>query len=404
MLNKNHIKQFILISLALLTLCCKDGEIDNKGAVELPREVSQTAEYQKKPDKQASRDYTKNDTVNDTADIKKLKKAFKVKNEVLFLEQFPADFQQFMNYFGWNTKSEQPAELYEESNAYMNYFFKFLSNEQHKAFENKLMSIAEKGQWQADSVNYFQHHIINYIKENEKYYLINELCDDKAKSVLFFLFDGPYPKFDADFAAQLNSSKRKLLDDLFTVGLFDNNENPDPILPDLETSDSIDYEGSIYYSLSDFESNEHFFIKDIDINNDGVLDKIVSAERYQGDELLLFIKNGKEYHFALKASNFSEDGGNQIVNVVAEETGFFIKTAFPDRGINEAFHHIVFRNDHWVLTNTVYKTKSSNQKGAFIYVCDVKQGLNMGDTNFFKKLKGVNEETERNRVCTKEML
>lgn len=403
MLNRKHIKQFILISLALPILCCKDGKIDNKGAVELPQKISQTAEYQKWPDNKASRDYAKIDAVNDTADIEKLKIAFKDKNEVLFLAQFPADFQQFMDYFGWNTKSEQPAELYEESNAYMDYYFELLSNGQHKAFENKLMGIAENGHWQADAVNYFQHHVINRIKENEKYYLINQLSNDRAKSVLFFLFDGPHPKFDADFASHLSPSKKEILGELFETGFYDENENQDPILPHPEIPDPIDYEGSIHYYLSDFEGNEHFFIRDIDINNDGVLDKIVSAERYKGDELFLFINEGKEYHFTLKTINFSEDGGNQIVDVVAEETGFLIKTAFPDGGLLEVYHHIVYRNEHWVLTNTIYKTQSSNQEDAFIYVCDVEQGFILADGDLQNKLKWLPNEKDRESLCNKEL-
>lgn len=150
--------------------------------------------------------------------------------------------------------------------------------------------------------------------------------------------------------------------------------------------------------------NEHFFIRDIDINNDGVLDKIVSAGPYQGDELLLFTNEGEAYQFALKTTNFSEDGGNQIVDVVAEPDGFFIKTAFPDGGLNEAYHHIAFNKNSWILTNSVYRTRSSNQKDAFIYVCDVEQGLNIADIHFFEKLKGMPDEVEKDTVCTKEML
>ena len=120
--------------------------------------------------------------------------------------------------------------------------------------------------------------------------------------------------------------------------------------------------------------------------------------------IALFLNDGEEYQFALKTTNFSEDGGNQIVDVVVEQGGFFIKTEFPDRGFNETYHHIVFKNNSWILTNSVYKTQSSNQEDAFIYVCDVHQGLNMANTHFFEKLKGIPDEVERDTVCTKEMI
>ncbi|BDW93479.1 hypothetical protein MACH07_23110 [Flagellimonas marinaquae] len=327
--------------------------------------------------------------------ILNLYKSMEDKDEQEFLRQFPKDFKQFQGYFGWDTPNDAPHELYEHSVHYIEYLFYLLRTNKYPDHEKNIISICENGRWEPDAVNYFQHHVVNHIKENEKYNLINSLSDDRAKSVLFFLFDGPHPKFDADFASYLNASKKQILEDLFETGFFDNNENPDPF-PDEEINST--------FTLSDYMENEHFFIRDIDINNDGVLDKIVSAGRYQGDELLLFINDGEEFDFTLKTINFSEDGGDQIVDVVAEDGGFFIKTAFPDRGLNEAYHHIIFKDNSWILTNSVYRTQSSNQKDAFIHVCDVTQGLNMADTHFFEKLKGMPDEVEKDTVCTKEIL
>ncbi len=327
--------------------------------------------------------------------ILNLYKSMKDKDEEEFLRQFPKDFKQFQNYFGWDTPNDAPRELYEHSVHYIEYLFYLLRTNKYPGYEKNIISICENGRWEADAVNYFQNHVLNYIKENEKYFLINELGDEKAKSVLFFLFDGSHPKFDADFASHLNASKKQIFEDLFEVGFFDNNESPAPYQ---------DEESNSTYIFSDYVENEHFFIRDIDINNDGVLDKIVSAGPYQGGELLLFTNDGEKFHFSLKTTNFSEDGGNQIVDVVAEGGGFFIKTVFPDRGFNEAYHHIAFKDNSWILTNSVYKTQSSNQEDAFIYVCDVTQGLNMADAQLFEKLKGIPEEDERDTVCTKEML
>jgi hypothetical protein len=401
MLDTKHIKQFTMISLALLTVGCKDGKIDDKGAVELPQKVSGTVEYQEISDNQALRDYSKIDAINA---IEKLKRAFKDKNEVLFLEKFPSDFYQFMEYFGWYDENAQPNELYEESYAYIDYFFDLLLKEQHKKLEVKMIRIAYNGRWQEDGVNYFQDKTLDYIKNEKRHEIINTLSYDEAQSVLFFLFDGPHPKFDTDFASHLSPSKKEILEELFETGFYDHNENPDPIMPDLEEVDPIDDEGSIHYDISDFEGAEHFFIRDIDINNDGVLDKIVSADPYQGDELFLFENVGGEYQHTLKTINFSEDGGNQIVDLIAENGGFYIKTAFPDGGLLEADYHITFNNNAWVLTHTVYRTQSSNQEDAFIYICNVEQGLNMADTDLQDKLKWLPEEQERQRICTIEKM
>ncbi|WP_425637872.1 hypothetical protein ACPUEN_00420 [Algoriphagus yeomjeoni] len=331
---------------------------------------------------------------NQTLAIEKLKEAYKTKNETQFLEQFPADFQQFMTYFGWDSDSNQPNPLYEVSYEYIVYFFDLLSQDKHQKFESKLMGIAANGVWQEDGVNYFQNSAIEYIKRNNSYHLIDELPSKKAKSVLFFLFDGPHPQFDADFSSHLSPSKKEILEELFESAWYDDNENPGP----------IDYEEPKSYELADFENREHYFIRDIDFNQDNILDKIVSADPYQGDELYLFLKNREAYEFALKTINFSEDGGNQIVDIQPEQGGFVIKTAFPDQGILEAYHHISFEDNSWVLTHTVYRTQSSNQKNAFIYVCDVKQGLSLKESHFIEQLKGLPEEKERETLCTKEKI
>nr|WP_321413377.1 hypothetical protein [uncultured Allomuricauda sp.] len=325
--------------------------------------------------------------------ILNLYKSMEDKDEQEFLRQFPKDFKQFQNYFGWDASNNAPHELYEHSVHYIEYLFYLLRTNKYPAYEKNLISLCENGQWEADAVNYFQDHIVNYIKENEKYHLINALSDDRAKSVLFFLFDGPHPKFDADFASHLSPSKKEILEELFETGFYDDNENPDPF-PDEETI--------VTYTLSDYVENEHFFIRDIDINNDGILDKIVCAGPYQGDELLLFINDGEAYHFALKTFNFSEDGGNQIVDVIAEKGGFFIKTAFPDGGLLEAYNHIAYTDEHWILTHTIYKTQSSNQEDAFIYVCTVPQGLNMSDAEMLDQLNWMPDELDRDKICTKE--
>jgi hypothetical protein len=387
--------QFVI--LLLLSLSCGQGNhrIEKEQAVEKvtitdqaqPTETIEENEWEAPA----------NNAVQEAKEIsiQNLYGSIEDKDEEEFLRQFPKDFEQFQGYFGWDVPKDAPHELYEHSVHYIEYVFYLLRTKKYPEYEKNIIAICENGQWEADAVNYFQHHVLRYIKENEKFNLINELSDDRAKSVLFFLFDGPHPKFDVDFASRLSPPKKEILEELFETGFYDANENPDPF-PDEEIS--------VTYTLSDYVENELFLIRDIDINNDGILDKIVSAGQYQGDELLLFINRGSKYQFSLKTTNFSEDGGHQIVDVVAEQGGFFIKTAFPDRGLNEACHHISFKDSGWVLTHTIYRTKSSNQEDAFIYTCDVQQGIDLADANFFEQLKGIPDKVEKDTVCTKEML
>ncbi|WP_299260240.1 hypothetical protein [uncultured Aquimarina sp.] len=153
------------------------------------------------------------------------------------------------------------------------------------------------------------------------------------------------------------------------------------------------------YDISFYSNNDSYFIKDIDINNDTILDKVVSSKRYRGDELLLFINNNDTYKLALKTNNFSEDGGNQIVDIKTEKNGFVVSTTFPDKGFYEAYYYVSFRNDKWVLMNTIYKTISGNQEDSLLYVCDVQQGIDMSNATLLKNLKQMPDESNRAKTC-----
>ncbi|EKX94958.1 hypothetical protein HMPREF9996_01698 [Aggregatibacter actinomycetemcomitans Y4] len=62
-------------------------------------------------------------------------------------------------------------------------------------------------------------------------------------------------------------------------------------------------------SVDFYSNNNEFFIKNIDINNDNILDKVISNVKGAGNELLFFIKNGGKYKLVFKGTNLSEDGG-----------------------------------------------------------------------------------------------
>ena len=210
----------------------------------------------------------------------------------------------------------------------------------------------------------------------------------------FFLFDGPHPQFDAEFESHLSPSKKKVFNELFLTGFYDNNEN--------ENVDEGEDENLLRIAgISHYVENDSYFIKDIDINNDAILDKIVSAEPYNGDELLLFVNNDNNYKLALKTTNFSEDGGHQIKDIQQTKEGFVIITYFPDREFSESHHYISYANNRWVLTNTIYKTKSGLEEDAFIYVCDLKQGLDLTSDKLLENLKQIPADAKKEQFCSK---
>ncbi|MEE9406960.1 MAG: hypothetical protein V3V28_02675 [Polaribacter sp.] len=178
------------------------------------------------------------------SNILNLKESFIAKDETQFLIQFPKNFKQFSSYFGWDSENDKPEVLYFQANTYIDYWFNLVANKKYKAYETTITSICIDGKWEADAVSYFQDKTINYIKENQQYNLINALDDTKAKSVLFFLFDGPHPKSDTDFTAHLSISKKEILNDLFKNTFVDADKNISK--PNIESIDLIDVKETDY--------------------------------------------------------------------------------------------------------------------------------------------------------------
>ncbi|KAB1067048.1 hypothetical protein F6U93_11540 [Tamlana haliotis] len=157
-------------------------------------------------------------------------------------------------------------------------------------------------------------------------------------------------------------------------------------------------------SFSVFKNNKDFFIKDIDINNDGIMDKVVSNKPYKGNGVYFFCKENNRYVFALKSVNFSEDGGNIIKDIYPskeDENTFVLHTVFPDGGNFQSFHYIKYVDtNNWELDKTVYE--KTNWQDSKTYVCNIQQGVNM--KNFisgegFEQLKTIPEKISESKMC-----
>ncbi|WP_312077194.1 hypothetical protein [Chryseobacterium sp.] len=115
--------------------------------------------------------------------------------------------------------------------------------------------------------------------------------------------------------------------------------------------------------FEDYSENKNYFIKTFDVDKDGINDKIVSHNRYQGDELLIFLGNrNKKFDLALKAVNFSEDGGNQISDIKETKDGFELVTEFPDRGTLIKKYSISALNKKFILKQIVKESFSWQDK------------------------------------------
>jgi len=315
--------------------------------------------------------------------IDHLKESYSSKDEAEFMRQFPSEMRVFKSYFGWNDSLNKPEELYEESYQYIDYWFTLLDNEKFVKDEVKIIQICDGGKWEADAVNYFQNKSLKYIKEKNKFDLINKLDDTQAKSVLFFLFDSPHPSVDAAFKENLTVSKQEIVQELQRT--------------------SFNHHGHENEKLSwkNYVNNDAYFISEIDVNDDGLMDKVFSNRPYEGDELLIFLNQNGSFELELRSTNFSEDGGCQIEEILPQEgaSGMIVSLVFRDGGLLEEDHFISLKNGRWELSHTVYRTESSNQQDAGVYVCNVNQQLDMTDPDLLNKLKLLPSEEKRDKKC-----
>ena len=100
-------------------------------------------------------------------------------------------------------------------------------------------------------------------------------------------------------------------------------------------------------------NNNEFFNRDIDIDNDGVVDKVISSINGFGDDLFFFKKNKNNYELIFKGSNFSEDGGagiNDIKKPKDKEYAILITTNTDKLNIMNSYY-IAYNNKKWILKN-----------------------------------------------------
>ncbi len=159
------------------------------------------------------------------------------------------------------------------------------------------------------------------------------------------------------------------------------------------------------HKISDYENNEDYFIREIDINKDGILDKVVCSNKYMGNELLFFQKKNNHYNFVLETINFSEDGGRIIDDIQPVKNSDYIlkiKTFFPDGGLDLATYFITFKNGNWKLQKTIYETKYWQKDASKRYVCEVKQDILLSELmheSGIEKIKQIPKEEDRERDC-----
>lgn len=112
------------------------------------------------------------------------------------------------------------------------------------------------------------------------------------------------------------------------------------------------YANDLYNQL--LTNKDEYFSIDIDINNDGVLDKVFSGKPLENNELYFFIKEKEKYTLFLKGWNFSEDGGNSIYQIEKTYDNMIKIVTISQRGNYKEEYFLNFLKDELYLDKVIY--------------------------------------------------
>ncbi|MBN6068336.1 hypothetical protein HYE54_06130 [Aggregatibacter actinomycetemcomitans] len=108
-------------------------------------------------------------------------------------------------------------------------------------------------------------------------------------------------------------------------------------------------------SVDFYSNNNEFFIKNIDINNDNILDKVISNVKGAGNELLFFLKDGGKYKLVFKGTNLSEDGGASISNIkdLNDDKYVMVIITSTDKLNITNNYYISYSEDKWFIKKII---------------------------------------------------
>jgi len=159
-------------------------------------------------------------------------------------------------------------------------------------------------------------------------------------------------------------------------------------------------------TIEQFENNSNYFTVEIDINEDGVKDKIVSNERHEGNELYFFQKENNEYQLVVESINFSEDGGRIIdeISPIANEGKEILKihTYFPAGGKAQADYFVSFEKNNWILSRIIFEIGDWKNDYTKTYSCEVHQNIILNELTSeqgINKLRHLPQESKRDELC-----
>lgn len=158
------------------------------------------------------------------------------------------------------------------------------------------------------------------------------------------------------------------------------------------------YANDLYNKLM-LNTVEYFSI-DIDINNDGILDKVISGKPYENNELYFFTKENKNYSLLLKGTNFSEDGGNAIYKIEKTSDNMIKITTMFQKGNYREEYYLNYIKDELYLDKVIYIFDDYLDPDKRTDICILEENKKLIDIyNYKLEIKTIPNILEREQKC-----
>ena len=258
-----------------------------------------------------------NKNVQDKINVNSLKNAYLNKNEQVFLENFPNSFKDFKSIFGWNDKLDKANVLYDDSNNYIDFYFKLISVPKNKNFKSKSINIAVGGKWEADAVGYFQDKVHEFVKNDLDYVLmLNNLNQNEINSFWKFYFDKEKLIYPKELNLVLDNKMQKISKSIFNNLNDRKKSDPENISKNKATKFEI-YDKDGYTNLRDDKSVSSKIIDKINSGEEVVIIESVDNEWWK-------IKTAKNQIGYVHKSRIRIKTENNTLKEISKNDGFKI--------------------------------------------------------------------------------
>lgn len=144
----------------------------------------------------------------------------------------------------------------------------------------------------------------------------------------------------------------------------------------------------------------HYFIKDIDLNKDGRLDRVVASRPEYGNDIFFYIKKSDGYELVLKGDGFSEDGGNRLIDISPLNDGSDVLRIITSSTYSQVDYIVSYINHSFMLDKTIIKYTYPMDMDNRNDFCIVQQNLNLSEVIHNKiPLKMGPDEVYRDQKC-----